>query len=74
MITTSNPILISKDILDLTRGITYKRAYLTKWEKVKIYFGIMKEPQKVRVEPKMLCSLIPRVILPQPKAFKEVFK
>jgi len=70
---------IDSKIIDLARGITYKRANLTRWEKVKIYFGLMQEPLRVKIEPILLCSLIPRVSnmilsdgLPKPKSLYEI--
>lgn len=58
-------IFIDPEILDITRGITYRRATLTRWEKIKIYFRIMQEPPRVRVEPTPLYDLIPKVKAPK---------
>jgi len=46
---------------DAIRGITYKRAELTRWEKIKIYFLFMKEPPVIKIEPVMLCDILPKV-------------
>jgi hypothetical protein len=60
-------VYIHPKILDAMKGITSERANLTRWEKIKIFFGFMDEPPRVRVEPKLICDLIPRVKLPQGK-------
>lgn len=54
-------------IIDLTRGITYKRAKLSSWKKIKIFFGFMKEPKRIRVKEKSLYDLILKV---KPPKFK----
>lgn len=54
-------IYIDPDLMDLANGITYKRAILTRWEKIKIFFRFMKEPKRIKVKEKMLCDLLPKV-------------
>ena len=56
-----DPKIIDPKIIDLTRGITYERAKLSRWEKIKIFLGFMKEPDRVRIEPIKLMDLIPKV-------------
>lgn len=52
---------IDEKLMDTVNGITYDRAKLTRCQKIKIYFGFMEEPPRTRIEPKLLCDIIPRV-------------
>ena len=56
---------IDKELIDLTRGIIWKRAKLTRFEKIKIFFGFMKEPKKRKVKVKSFFQLIPKVKAPK---------
>ena len=55
---------IEHKILDIARGITYKRAKLSRFEKIKIFFGFMKEPKRVEMKQKSLFDLIPKAEVP----------
>ena len=55
------PIYIDKKIVEIVNGITYKRVKLSFFEKVKVFFGFMDEPKPIRMQPKLLCDLIPKV-------------
>ena len=58
-------IYIDPKIIDASRGITYERAKLSLFEKVKIFLGFMDEPEKIKFQSKSLLSLIPRTLPPK---------
>ena len=52
---------IDPKILDMMRGIIYKRPKLSFLQKMKIYFGLMERPKPIKVKAPTLMELIPKV-------------
>lgn len=58
---------IDPELIDLCNGITYERAELSFFEKVKIFFRFMKEPPRVRIKSKLPFEILPKVKAPKLK-------
>ena len=58
-------IYVHPSIVDAARGRMFKRAPLSLWERFLIFIGLKEEPEPIRIKPKSIIDLLPKVKAPK---------